>query len=377
MQKKIGGSWEINNRPGRLLFRYIRILILYWTSFLPVDICFPSHRKIISTIGRYSYQIACVLQPPLCLDITGLKRSQSSSLAASEAESITKMGGLLGFVWNQLTYKPRPLAPTISLEGKTVLITGGNIGLGFEAAKELASYKPSKLILAVRDTEKGEVAKTEILKGRPGVGLEIWKLDYESYDSVIAFGARVQALDRLDYALLNAGVKQMQYTTSKLGHETNVQTNHLGTSLVSLRVLPALEKTAKAFGIPSRLTIVSSEGHFWIPFKERTAPNILKRMDEKETFGSQMNRYYTTKLLNVLWTRELANKVDNNEVVINTVNPGFCHSGLHRHEKTGIIKIFLWAFAWTTQQGGHCLTDALIEHEDSHGQYLSEQKVVP
>ncbi|KAF2180128.1 short-chain dehydrogenase/reductase SDR [Zopfia rhizophila CBS 207.26] len=287
------------------------------------------------------------------------------------------MGGFFGFIWHQWTFTPKPLAASKSLEGKTVLITGGNIGLGFEAAKELASHRVSNLIMAVRDTKKGETAKEAILKESPDVKIEIWELDYDSYDSIIVFGERVKTLERLDYALLNAGLKQMQYTTAKLGHETNVQINHLGTSLVSLQILPALEKTAKATGKPSRLTIVSSEGHFWIPFNERTAPNILAKMDEKETFGKQMNRYYTTKLLNVLWARELATKIKKEEVVLNTVNPGFCYSGLHRHEKTGIIKIFLWAFGWTTQQGAHCLTDALVEHEDSHGEYLSEQKVVP
>jgi len=168
----------------------------------------------------------------------------------------------------------------------------------------------------------------------------------------------------------------MQYTTAESGHETNVQINHIGTSIASLQVLPILSKTSNVTGKPSRLTIVSSEGHFWIPFHERTAPNILARMDEKETFGTQMNQYYTTKLLNVLWTRELASKAGKDKVIINTVNPGFCHSGLHRHS-SGFINIFLWALAWTTQQGGYCLADALVEHEDSHRQYISEQKNTP
>ncbi|KAF2796331.1 short-chain dehydrogenase/reductase SDR [Melanomma pulvis-pyrius CBS 109.77] len=289
------------------------------------------------------------------------------------------MGGFLGFAWNQWTFKPKPLAKDRSLEGTTVLITGGNVGLGLEAAKEIVSHRPNTLILAVRDVEKGQVAKDAIAKEStpPDVNLEVWELDYDSYDSITAFGSRVQALPRLDYVLLNAGLKQMQYTTAKLGHETNLQINHLGTSLVSLQVLPALIKTAKATSKPSRLTIVSSEGHFWIPFKERTAPNILARMDEKDAFGRQMSRYYTTKLLNVLWARELASKVEKRDVVVNAVNPGFCYSGLHRHEKTGIIKLFLWAFGWTTQQGGYCLVDALVQHGDSHGAYLSEQKVVP
>ncbi|KAF2265022.1 putative 3-oxoacyl-reductase [Lojkania enalia] len=289
------------------------------------------------------------------------------------------MGNFFEFCWHQWTFKPKPLDASLSMEGKTVLITGGNIGLGLEAAKELVARKPSTLIMAVRDTAKGEAAKSTILK-EIQVNLfdfEVWELDYDSYDSILAFGERVNALERLDYCLLNAGLKQMYYTTAKLGHETNLQINHLGTSLVSLQVLPVLEKTARLTSKPSRLTIVSSEGHFWVPFHERTSDNILARMDDQATFGKQMNRYYTTKLLNVLWTRELASKLIDRPVILNCVNPGFCYSGLHRHEKTGIIKIFLWLLAWTTQQGGYCLTNALIEHEDSHGQYLSEQKVVP
>jgi NAD(P)-dependent dehydrogenase (short-subunit alcohol dehydrogenase family) len=286
------------------------------------------------------------------------------------------MGGFFGFIWRQWTVTPKPLSPSTTLEGTTILITGGNIGLGFEAAKELASRKPSKLILAVRDAKKGELAKEAILERSPHTNVEVWELDYGSYDSINAFGTRLQELERLDYALLNAGVKHMQYTKSDIGHETNVQINHIGTSLVSLQVLPVLQKTAKQTDHPSRLTIVSSEGHFWVPFKERTAPNILARMDEEETFGNQMQRYYTTKLLNVLWMRELAARVKKEEVVINAVNPGFCYSGLHRHS-SGAINIFLWLFGWKTELGAHCLTDALVEHKDGHGGYLSEQQVVP
>lgn len=78
----------------------------------------------------------------------------------------------------------------------------------------------------------------------------------------------------------------------------------------------------------------------------------------------------------MLWTRELASKIDKEEVVVNTVNPGFCYSGLHRHSAS-IINVFLWLFAWTAEQGGRCLSDALVKHEDSHGQYLSDQQQTP
>jgi retinol dehydrogenase-12 len=289
--------------------------------------------------------------------------------------SIT-MGGFFEFLWNQWAFKPQPVPTSQTLEGKTILITGANIGLGFEAARELATHKPSRLILGVRNAEKGETAKESILKTSPEVEIDVWTLNYNSYNSLIAFAKRVASLDHLDYVLLNAGIKMMEYEVSDGGHEMNVQINHLGTSLLSILLLPTLQTSAKVTGKPSRLTIVTSEGHFWVPFHERTAPNILARMDEKETFGVAMQRYYTSKLLNVLWTRELAGKIDSKEIIINTVNPGFCYSGLHRNEKTGIIKIVLWLFGWTSEQGGHCLADALVEHEDSHGQYLSLQKIM-
>lgn len=288
------------------------------------------------------------------------------------------MGGFLGFCYRQLTIKPKALPTNISLDGKTALITGANSGLGLEAARELVAHKLSRLIIAVRDVSKGETAKKSILESTKSTcEIEVWPLDYDFYDSIIQFQKRIDELDRLDYALLNAGVKMMQYSSSPLGHETNVQINHLGTSAVSVAVLPALKKTSQKLGSPVRLTIVSSEGHFWVPFKERTAENILKRMNDQETFGTQMQRYYTTKLLNVLWTRELSTKVPAESVIINTVNPGFCYSGLHRHESSGIIKIFLWLFAWSSAEGGYCLTNALIQQENSHGKYLSEQRQTP
>ncbi|EPE36451.1 NAD(P)-binding Rossmann-fold containing protein [Glarea lozoyensis ATCC 20868] len=284
------------------------------------------------------------------------------------------MGGYLGFMYRQLTYTPKPLPQDTSISGNTILVTGANIGLGYEAARHLASHSPSRLILAVRNITTGEATKEAISKASPDCNIEVWPLDYDSYDSIIAFSKRAATLERLDYVLLNAGVKQVTYTTASSGHETNIQINHISTSLLSLLLLPILQATARKTNKPSRLTLVSSEGHFWTPFKERTAPSILTRMDEKETFRDEMERYNTSKLLNVLWVRELARKVDGAEVLINTLNPGFCHSGIHRNGG-GMINLFLWLLGWTTEQGGYCLADALVGHGDSHGKYISEQKI--
>lgn len=174
--------------------------------------------------------------------------------------------------------------------------------------------------------------------------------------------------------MLNAGVKNLEYSASPTGHESNVQINHLGTALLSIILIPPLRNTAKVTSRPSRLTIVSSETHFWTPFNERKSSKILARLDEKDSFKPGAERYATSKLLNVLWTRQLASKIRSEEIVVNAVNPGWCHSSLHRNESVAAHGIVLSIFAWSGAQGGHCITNAvIIQQADTHGSYISEQ----
>ncbi|KAI1413550.1 NAD(P)-binding protein [Hypoxylon sp. FL1857] len=283
------------------------------------------------------------------------------------------MGSFPGFLYRQITFKPKPLPRSINLKGKTALVTGGNAGLGLEACKELAAHGLARIILGVRDISKGEEAKKKILAYNPEINIQAWELDQESFESIKTFAEKAAALDRLDIVILSAGVKNLEFIKSKTGHELHVQVNHLGTALLSLLLLGPLKKTAATTGSPSRLTIVSSENHFWAKFKEVNAPNTLLEMDKKETFGRGMDRYNTSKLLNMLWMRELSTKAGTS-VIINAVNPGFCRSTLHRSDSSG--SSFANIIGWTAEQGGHCLTDAATQHDkDGHGAYLSEQTV--
>ncbi|KAJ5898517.1 dehydrogenase [Penicillium tannophilum] len=237
------------------------------------------------------------------------------------------MGGMVGFLYRQLTFVPKPLPADISLLGKTVLITGGNAGLGIEAAKEMAAHNISRIILGVRNPSKGEAAKAEILTQSPSCNVLVWELDQESFPSMQAFAERAAGeLDRLDIVILCAGVKLLEFIKSKpTGHEMNVQ----------------------------------------------DAPSILARLDEPSSFGKGMNRYNTSKLLNVLWLRELSSKVGP-ELIVKGVNPGLCSSTLHRSDTTPGIKSFNKIFAWTAAQGGHNLVDAAVQHSKAQGAYLSD-----
>ena len=152
------------------------------------------------------------------------------------------------------------------------------------------------------------------------------------------------------------------------------QVNHLGTALLSLVLLSPLKNTAAKTGSPSRLTIVSSEVHFWTPFNERKAPSILTRLNNPDSFKG-MERYNTSKLLNILWMRELSSRVPANIVVVNAVNPGLCASTLHRNDPTPGLALLNKMIAWSPEQGGHNLSWAATQFGDVQGAYVTEQHV--
>jgi NAD(P)-dependent dehydrogenase (short-subunit alcohol dehydrogenase family) len=107
------------------------------------------------------------------------------------------------------------LKPSGSYAGKTVIVTGSNVGLGLEAARHFARLGASKVILAVRSTSKGEEAQRDIEKST-GVKnvFEVWQLDMSSYQSVLDFAARAEKeLERLDIVVLNAGISAGKFET--------------------------------------------------------------------------------------------------------------------------------------------------------------------
>lgn len=126
-----------------------------------------------------------------------------------------------------------PIPPTpvwTDLSGKTVIVTGGNAGMGKEAARQYLTLHASRVILAVRSKARGQEAASEIRadpevkKKNPGGRIEVFELDLDDYQSGLAFSKRVKAEVReLDIMLLNGGVNVMKYQTSKSGHERVVQ----------------------------------------------------------------------------------------------------------------------------------------------------------
>ncbi|KAK7756865.1 hypothetical protein SLS62_001310 [Diatrype stigma] len=298
------------------------------------------------------------------------------------------MTGFLSFAYHQLTFRPQPLPPTVRLDGQTAIVTGSSAGLGFEAAAELAAHGLARLVLAVRSEARGEAARARIAAASPACDVRAWLLDQDD----LADRARTQ-LDRLDIACLNAGLKRLRFglaaaaAPQQTQHEAHVQVNHPGTALLSLLLLSPLRRTARATGSPSRLTITASSVAFYGAPTELLLPRdggssgMLQWLDDPASFGrdGSADRYNLSKLLNVLWMRALAARVDGAEdrvvVVINALNPGYCRSEFHRADP-GAERLGRWV-AWSAEQGAWHITDAATRHPDSHGQYLSEQRIRP
>jgi retinol dehydrogenase 12 len=293
--------------------------------------------------------------------------------------------GVPSFIFRQLFVHPPQIPPSISLKDQTILITGSNTGIGLEAARQCVKLGANILILAVRNPSKGEAAKADILKSNPEskTQVEVWNVDQESFESVIAFGKRVQELQRLDVAILNAALFKFEWSTSpSTGIESSLQVNHLSTALLTLFLLPVLQKTSRDLKRPTRLTTTSSEVALWTPFKEKKAENILDHLNDQQfSHPDHLDRYSVTKLLNMFWTRELVSRLPGDEVVMNLVNPGSVDTGLHRdgHQTSNgkFMQRFDRILGRTPEEGGRLVMDgAVVKGNDTQGKYLSEAKVV-
>lgn len=227
-----------------------------------------------------------------------------------------------------------PPEPTVDFGGKTILVTGSNVGLGKEAARHFTRLGASSVILAVRSLEKGEAARKDIESstGHKDV-VKVMHLDMSSYQSVLDFATKAsKELQRIDVAVLNAGVIRGAWEVFEKD-ESTITVNVVSTFLLAFALLPKLTETAKKFNTRPTLTIVSSEVHEWASFSEAKDPNgkIFDNLNEavvNRKGVSLPNRYNVSKLLEVLFVRALCEKKPQDQipVSINLVNPGFCHS---------------------------------------------------
>jgi NAD(P)-dependent dehydrogenase (short-subunit alcohol dehydrogenase family) len=287
----------------------------------------------------------------------------------------------MGFLSSQL-FKV-PAYPTSSVTGQTVVITGSNIGLGKEAARHYVRLGASKLILAVRNLDKGHDARNDIMQttNRGENLVEVWKLDMASYASVQAFATRVEnELERVDIFIANAGIAPAKYSVAE-DNEASITVNVISTFLLAALVMPKLKETASKFKTRPTFTITSSDVHGHTKFPQSSAPDgrIFATINDKAKAEANWNdQYPISKLLEVFGVRAIAEKhpVKDFPVTINCVNPGLCHSELGRDYPTFGFWLIKLVLARSTEIGSRTLVHAGCQGADSHGMYLSDCMIV-
>ncbi|KZL82067.1 short-chain dehydrogenase reductase family [Colletotrichum incanum] len=269
--------------------------------------------------------------------------------------------------------------PSEDCAGRTVIVTGSNVGLGLEAARHFVRLNAAKVILAVRSTDKGEAAKTdiELTTGRRGV-IEVWPLDQASFDSVKEFAARADKLPRLDCVVLNASIATVKRADAE-GWESHVTVNVLSTFLLSLRLLPVLRRTGKTHNVTPKIVIVSSDASQMAKFHERNAEDIYKALNTNKSLS---DRYNTTKLMQIILARQMAIAADasgKGRVQVTTLNPGLCATALFRNVPfplTIVVKFGLKLLARSAEVGSRCLMAGAFAGEEAHGRYMNDCVVV-
>jgi NAD(P)-dependent dehydrogenase (short-subunit alcohol dehydrogenase family) len=212
------------------------------------------------------------------------------------------------------------------LKSKVAVITGGTSGIGKATVEKLVTFGTTVVLLA-RDTQKAEIVKKEILKTFPNGKIEIFAGDLTDLKSIKAVSEEIKARhSKIDILINNAGGVYSEFVRTADGFELGFQVNHLAHFLLTQLLLENLLKSEE-----SRVINLSSEAH-------RMGKFSIGNLNAEKKF-STWKQYGATKLMNILFTKALANKYGEKGLLAFAVHPGVVKSGFGANN-TGFLKYF-------------------------------------
>ena len=207
------------------------------------------------------------------------------------------------------------------MEGKVCVVTGATSGIGKAAATALAGLGAT-VVLVGRDRGRTEAAAAEIRsESAPPPRAEI--ADLASMEQVRGLAERLAGLERIDVLINNAGLVLRERRITPDGCEHVFALNHLAPFLLTALLLERLKASA-----PARIVTTASDAHegCHIPFDDLGADR---------SYGA-FRRYGESKLANILFTRELARRLEGSGVTANCLHPGLVATGFNHN--TGLIR---------------------------------------
>lgn len=258
---------------------------------------------------------------------------------------------------------------TNRIDGKVVIVTGCNTGIGKETVLELAA-RGAHIHMACRDQAKCDEAREDVISRTGNSHIYSRVLDLSSMESIRSFAKKfIEEEQRLDILINNAGVMAMPRTLTKDGFEMQIGVNHMGHFLLTNLLLDLLKSSA-----PSRIVVLSSIAHHF--------GNINKEDLNSEKSYNKFQAYSQSKLANVLFSRELSKRLIGTGVTVNSVHPGIVKTQLgryliHTHVRT-VINPFLQYFFKTPASGAQTTLAVALDpqFEKVSGKYFRDCKIV-
>uniref|UniRef100_A0A8C6SYS5 Retinol dehydrogenase 12, like n=1 Tax=Neogobius melanostomus TaxID=47308 RepID=A0A8C6SYS5_9GOBI len=249
------------------------------------------------------------------------------------------------------------------LDGKTVVITGANTGIGKEAAIDLAK-RGARVIMACRDMERGQAALKEVVESSANENVACMKLDLSDTKSIREFADNInKGEEKLNILLNNAGVMVCPYGKTADGFEMQIGVNHMGHFLLTYLLLDLIKKSA-----PARIINVSSVAH-------RFGSINLEDINSEKSYDKN-GAYAQSKLANVLFTRSLAKRLEGTGVTAYSLHPGVVQTDLCRHlngPQKFVMKV-ISPFTKSSTQGAqtsiYCAVEPSLDKES--GGYYSD-----
>lgn len=217
------------------------------------------------------------------------------------------------------------------LEGKTCLVTGATNGVGLETAVGLAKLGGT-VVMTARNEAKGKASLSDVISRSGSESVDLMMVDFASMASIRKFADEFKAkYERLEVLVNNAGAVNMSRSETEDGFETTFGVNHLGYFLLTSLLLDVVKASA-----PARIVNVSSRAH------SRAEMDFDDLNAEKSFSGFTV--YGRSKLANVLFTYELARRLEGTGVTANCLHPGVVRSGFGQNANNGRLGMIFKAF---------------------------------
>ncbi|MDP8952995.1 MAG: SDR family oxidoreductase [Actinomycetota bacterium] len=252
------------------------------------------------------------------------------------------------------------------MDGRVVLITGGTSGIGKAAATALANMG-AEVVITGRNKEKGEGVVEEIRRESGNDEVSFLSADLAVQAEVRRLAEEFEAShDRLDVLVNNAGLILSERTETPDGIETTLAVNHLAPFLLTNLLLDLLKRSA-----PSRIITVASDA-------ERFGKMDLDDLQSEKRYGA-FRVYGKSKLANVMFTYELAERLEGTGVTANCLHPGSVNTGFGGNDRGFTTLLFraFKPFMRSPEQGADTIVylAASPDIEGMNGRYLSDRKV--